>query len=253
MSLSLHKKNGAVQYIRHALEGEVVPACKYHHPKGDEKAAHEKAIEKQIRAVTNRMSVDNIPKYSPLSLLSLSATTTDKELIRMQDKMVMFITELYLRGGFSQLVDGCDTNDLRVLIDAYFGEVLSQSIIFDDLTTSHNSVVNASMGSCGNIGTFVDIFGTSTLKNGHTIKILTGLLKNLSGQSANNESRQIDKNSTNISPIEQAGLIVSYILCTFEYPKSYITYHHLDINLLRPTTLVLKRNVLVQLSPWFLS
>ena len=166
-------------------------------------ATHKKAIEKQIRAVTNRMSVDNIPKYSPLNLLSLSATTTDKELIRMQDKMVMFITELYLRGGYSQLVDGCDTNDLRVLIDAYFGEVLSQSIIFDDLTTSHNSVVNASMGL------LVDIWKTSTLKNGHTIKILTGLLKNLSGQSANNESRQIDKNSTNISPIEQAGLIVS--------------------------------------------
>ena len=107
------------------------------------------------------------------------------------------------RRGFSQSVDGCDTNDLRVLIDAYFGEVLSQSIIFDDLTTSHNSVVNASMGL------LVDIWKTSTLKNGHTIKILTGLLKNLSGQSANNESRQIDKNSTNISPIEQAGLIVS--------------------------------------------
>ena len=113
------------------------------------------------------------------------------------------------RRGFSQSVDGCDTNDLRVLIDAYFGEVLSQSIIFDDLTTSHNSVVNASMGSCGNIGTYVDIFGTSAQKNGHTIKILTGLLKNLSGQSANKASRQIDKNSTNISPIEQAGLIVS--------------------------------------------
>ena len=149
------------------------------------------------------MSVENIPKYSPLSLLSLSATTTDKELIRMQDKMVVFITELYLRGGFSQLVDGCDTNDLRVLIDAYFGEVLSQSIIFDDLTTSHNSVVNASMGL------LVDIWETSTLKSSQTLKILRGLLKNLSGQSANNESRQIDKNSTNISPIEQAGLIVS--------------------------------------------
>ena len=166
-------------------------------------ATHEKAIEKQIRAVTNVMSVDNIPKYSPLNLLSLSATTTDEELIRMQDKMVMFITELYLRGGFSQSVDGCDTNDLRVLIDAYFGELLSQSIIFDDLTTSHNSVVNASMGL------LVDIWETSTLKSSQTLKILRGLLKNLSGQSANNESRQIDKNSTNISPIEQAGLIVS--------------------------------------------
>ena len=107
------------------------------------------------------------------------------------------------------MVDGCDTNDLRVLIDAYFSEVHSRSIIYDDLTTSHNSVVNASMGLNGDVDRFVDIFGTSTLKNGHTIKILTGLLKNLSGQSANKASRQIDKNSTNISPIEQAGLIVS--------------------------------------------
>ena len=167
--------------------------------------------QKKIRLFLNEAPTATIRRYNPKELLSLSADTKDKELIRMEDKMTLFVLELYLIGGFSQRGDGCNASDMRCLVDVIFGDVDNHYILLDDLLASSNVEINNSFGMKVSSGkTYRNIHGTNVKKrNKLAIPLMTGLVKDLCGLCDDDSSRPIDKNLTITPPDEQSGIRVS--------------------------------------------
>ena len=199
-----------MEYIKHVLEKKVVTKCLSHHSRRENK--HLDMIpQKKIRLFLNEAPTATIRRYNPKELLSLSADTINKELIRMQDKMTLFVLELYLIGGFSQRGDGCNASDMRCLVDVIFGDLDNHYILFDDLLASSNVEINNSFGMKVSSGkTYRNIHGTNVKKrNKLAIPLMTGLFKDLCGLCDDDSSRPIDKNLTITPPDEQSGIRVS--------------------------------------------
>ena len=199
-----------MEYIKHVLEKKVVTKCLLHHSRRENK--HLDMIpQKKIRLFLNEAPTATIRRYNPKELLSLSADTINKELIRMQDKMTLFVLELYLIGGFSQRGDGCNASDMRCLVDVIFGDVDNHYILLDDLLASSNVEINNSFGMKVSSGkTYRNIHGTNVKKrNKLAIPLMTGLVKDLCGLCDDDSSRPIDKNLTITPPDEQSGIKVS--------------------------------------------
>ena len=199
-----------MEYIKHVLEKKVVTKCLLHHSRRENK--HLDMIpQKKIRLFLNEAPTATIRRYNPKELLSLSADTINKELIRMQDKMTLFVLELYLIGGFSQRGDGCNASDMRCLVDVIFGDMDNHYILLDDLLASSNVEINNSFGMKVSSGkTYRNIHGTNVKKrNKLAIPLMTGLVKDLCGLCDDDSSRPIDKNLTITPPDEQSGIRVS--------------------------------------------
>ena len=199
-----------MEYIKHVLEKKVVTKCLLHHSRRENK--HLDMIpQKKIRLFLNKAPTATIRRYNPKELLSLSADTINKELIRMQDKMTLFVLELYLIGGFSQRGDGCNASDMRCLVDVIFGDVDNHYILLDDLLASSNVEINNSFGmKVSSRKTYRNIHGTNVKKrNKLAIPLMTGLVKDLCGLCDDDSSRPIDKNLTITPPDEQSGIRVS--------------------------------------------
>jgi len=199
-----------VEYIKHVLEKKVVTKCLSHHSRRENK--HLDMIpQKKIRLFLNEAPTATIRRYNPKELLSLSADTINKELIRMQDKMTLFVLELFLIGGFSQRGDGCNASDMRCLVDVIFGDMDNHYILLDDLLASSNVEINNSFGmKVTSRKTYLNIHGTAvTKKQKLAIPLMTGLVKDLCGLCDDDSSRPIDKNLTITPPDEQSGIRVS--------------------------------------------
>ena len=180
--------------------------------------------QKKIRLFLNEAPTATIRRYNPKELLSLSADTKDKELIRMEDKMTLFVLELYLIGGFSQRGDGCNASDMRCLVDVIFGDLDNHYILFDDLLASSNVEINNSFGmKVPSAKTYRNIHGTIVKKrNKLAIPLMTGLVKDLCGLCDDDSSRPIDKNLTITPPDEQSGIKVSSnCFCVLFYSSTY--------------------------------
>jgi hypothetical protein len=206
---------GAVAYIKHVIEYNVVANCNYHHSKRDDRNL---AIisQKKIRLFKNTTDIEDIPRYNPDRLLSISEDSTNTELLSMQDKVTFIALELYLSGGFSQNGDGCNASDMRCLVYDYLGDLRDHDILFDDLLTSSNIEISNSYGLKKNDGGYSDIHGTSVKKTKIlAIPFLTGLVKELCGLCDDQSSRPGDMNLTINAPDEQAGVKVSLLLLVY--------------------------------------
>lgn len=202
------------------IECNVVANCCYHHSKRDHR---EQAIidQKKIRLFKNNASIEDISRYNPTQLLSMSEDSAVPELVRMQDKVTFSALELYLSGGFSQSEDGCNASDVRCLVYNYFGDLRDHDILSDDMLTSSNIEISNSYGMQKN-GQYYDIHGTQVQKYLKlSIPLLTGITKELCGLCDDRSSRPEDMNLTINAPDEQAGVKVSLLLFA-----SLISTHH---------------------------
>lgn len=207
--------HGAVAYIKHVIEFKVVANCNYHHSKRENR---DQAIipQKKIRLFKNDASIEDICRYTPEQLLSISEDSTDTKLIRVQDKVTFVALEVELRGGFSQSGDGCNASDMRCLTDDYFEDSRHHDILFDDMLTSSNIESNNSFGMKPENQDYYDIHGTQVRKKWKlTIPFLTGIAKELCGLCDDRSSRPEDMNLTINAPDEQAGVKVSLLLLVY--------------------------------------
>ena len=203
--------HGAVKYIEHVIEYKVVANCNYHHSRREHR---EQAIidQKKIRLFKNDAGIEDIRRYNPTQLLSMSEDSAVPELVRMQDKVTFSFLEVELRGGFSQSATGCNVSDMRCLVSDYFEDLRYHDILFDDMLTSSNIEISNSYGMQKN-DEYYDIHGTQVRKISKlAIPFLTGLVKELCGLCDDRSSRPDDMNLTIAAPDEQAGVKASLLL-----------------------------------------
>ena len=214
--------HGAVKYIEHVIEYNVVANCCYHHSRREHS---EQAIidQKKIRLFKNDAGIEDIRRYNPTQLLSMSEDSADTELVRMQDKVTFSFLEFELRGGFSQSIDGLNASDVRCLTDDYFEDLSDHDILSDDLLATSNDEINNSYGMKPENEQYYDIHGTHVRKYSKlSIPFLTGMTKELCGLCDDRSSRPEDMNLTITSPDEQAGIKVSLLLFASLISTHYI-------------------------------
>lgn len=203
------------------IEYNVVANCCYHHSRRDDRNL---AIipQKRIRLFKNDAGIEDIRRYNPTQLLSMSEDLAVPELVRMQDKVTFSFLEFELRGGFSQSATGLNASDMRCLVYDYFEDLRYHDILFDDLLVTSNVETNNSYGMKDISHHYYDIHGTKVSKGAKVaIPLLTGLTKDLCGLCDDRSSRPEDMNLTITSPDEQAGIKVSLLLFA-----SLISTHH---------------------------